>query len=110
MSDQTKIVILANLPYVSQEEYRSLDKSVKNFEPRLALISGKDGLDHYRKFFSQLKKMKKTFPKNKFVVLIEFGWQQKGGIKKIVTQNFPSQKPEFFKDLAGYWRNAKIEI
>jgi release factor glutamine methyltransferase len=44
-------VILANLPYVS-DEY-TINQSAK-FEPKLALFSGLDGLDDYRIFWSQL--------------------------------------------------------
>lgn len=43
-----------NLPYIPTKQYEKLDKSVLNFEPRLALDGGSSGLVLYEKFFKQL--------------------------------------------------------
>jgi len=107
---KTEILILTNLPYVSKKEYAQLDRTVKNYEPRLALLSGIDGLDHYRKLFSQLKKISKDFPQNNFTLIFEFGWTQKPLLEKIIKANFPTAQSTFFKDLAQKWRVAKIEL
>ena len=41
--------IIANLPYISHAEWDHLSPDVKDFEPRLALDGGPDGLDLYRR-------------------------------------------------------------
>ncbi len=41
-------LVTANPPYVTTAEYESLDPSVRDYEPRLALDGGADGLDFYR--------------------------------------------------------------
>lgn len=41
-------LIVSNPPYVTTEEMEQLDPSVRNYEPRLALHGGVDGLDYYR--------------------------------------------------------------
>ncbi len=41
-------VIVSNPPYVAEGEYAELDAGVRDFEPRLALVSGWDGLDATR--------------------------------------------------------------
>jgi release factor glutamine methyltransferase len=41
-------VIVSNPPYVTISEYDMLDSSVTSFEPRNALVSGEDGMDHTR--------------------------------------------------------------
>jgi len=41
-------VIVSNPPYISEPEYLELDPSVRDFEPRQALVSGPDGLAHTR--------------------------------------------------------------
>ena len=42
-------LITANLPYVSQDLFDTLPAEVHNFEPEIALLSGKDGLDLIRR-------------------------------------------------------------
>lgn len=51
------LIIIANLPYLSKKIYSSCTNNVKKFEPKSALLSGIDGLDHYEKLFQQLKKI-----------------------------------------------------
>lgn len=46
-------VIVSNPPYVSSEEYRKLDREIKNFEPSIALLGGADGLDVVRRLIVQ---------------------------------------------------------
>jgi len=41
-------VIVSNPPYVAEGEYAELDAGVRDFEPRLALVSGADGLEATR--------------------------------------------------------------
>ncbi|HET7508594.1 MAG TPA: peptide chain release factor N(5)-glutamine methyltransferase [Solirubrobacterales bacterium] len=41
-------LILANLPYVAERDWPSLQPEVTKYEPREALLAGRDGLDAYR--------------------------------------------------------------
>jgi release factor glutamine methyltransferase len=43
-------LILANLPYVAERDWPSLQPEVTQWEPREALLAGPDGLDAYRAF------------------------------------------------------------
>lgn len=45
--------IIANLPYISHDEWDRLSPDVKDFEPRLALDGGPDGLDIYRRLLEE---------------------------------------------------------
>lgn len=43
-------LILANLPYIAERDWPSLQPEVTEWEPREALLAGSDGLDAYRAF------------------------------------------------------------
>lgn len=45
--------VLSNPPYVSLAEFERLDKSVRNFEPRLALVSGEQGTEVIQRLIAQ---------------------------------------------------------
>jgi len=42
-------LIVSNPPYIPEAEYRTLEPNVRDYEPRLALHGGEDGLDVYRR-------------------------------------------------------------
>ncbi len=46
-------LIVANLPYVTSDEWLHLEPELREHEPRLALDGGNDGLDLIRQLFSQ---------------------------------------------------------
>jgi len=46
-------LIISNPPYITGEEMKTLDHSVKDYEPHLALFGGEDGLDFYRSIASK---------------------------------------------------------
>lgn len=48
-------LIVANLPYVSEEEWQALMPDVRLFEPKLALWGGPDGLDIYGRFIAEAR-------------------------------------------------------
>jgi len=48
VGDISASVIVSNPPYVTDSEFQMLDSGVANFEPRSALVSGADGMDHIK--------------------------------------------------------------
>jgi release factor glutamine methyltransferase len=46
-------LIVSNPPYVPAAEYEALEPNVRDFEPRLALHGGEDGLDVYRRLIPE---------------------------------------------------------
>lgn len=93
------LVITANLPYVPEGEG---DKSTYA-EPRSALYSGKDGLDHYRKLFPLLRNI--DFQ----IFLFEFHPPQQNALEELASQFFPSATGKIHADLAGNPRIGEIE-
>lgn len=46
-------LLVSNPPYLTEDEYDALDRSVRDFEPRLALPSGADGLGATRRLLDE---------------------------------------------------------
>ena len=51
--DESCDFILSNPPYVSEEEYSKLDKSVRNYEPKMALVAGNSGTEIIQRLVDQ---------------------------------------------------------
>ena len=49
-------IIVSNPPYITSEDMEDLPKSVRDFEPHLALDGGADGLDIYRRIAAEASK------------------------------------------------------
>lgn len=97
-------LIVCNPPYVSEEEYESLEPSVKNFEPYLALVGKERGLDFYKRIGSALK----TFLKPGGHLFLEIGSSQGESIKEIfAAKGFA--KTALLHDLAGLPRHFLLE-
>lgn len=46
-------LVVANLPYVREDEWDALEPEIRLYEPRIALVSGADGLDAIRALIGQ---------------------------------------------------------
>jgi release factor glutamine methyltransferase len=58
-------LVLANLPYVAEADWVSLQPEVTEWEPREALLAGPDGLDAIRAFFSDRVRLLSRYPRQK---------------------------------------------
>jgi release factor glutamine methyltransferase len=77
-------LIVSNPPYIPSAEIETLEPEVRDFDPRLALDGGADGLNFYRLVAAQAKPFLKPDGK----LMLEFGDGQADAIKKI----FESEK------------------
>ena len=72
-------LLISNPPYIAAAEIETLQPEVRDFDPRLALDGGTDGLDFYRRLATQAKDFLKPGGK----VMVEFGDGQADAIRKI---------------------------
>ena len=75
--------IVSNPPYVKKFDLKKLNKEVKDFEPRLALDGGLEGLSVIRKVVKKSSELIKTHGK----LILEIGYDQKESVKKILNDN-----------------------
>ncbi len=98
--------IVANLPYLDRKiKYDNLTIGLK-FEPSIALYSGPDGLDAYRRLIAQIPKLK--YPPQ--YIYLEIGHSQVSLIKKIIQHHLPAAKITLKKDLAGLNRIIMLRL
>lgn len=76
-------MIVSNPPYITTEEMDQLPKSVKDYEPTLALHGGEDGLDFYRAIALHYQKALKPGG----FLCFEFGMGQGDAVAEILKQN-----------------------
>ena len=50
-------LIVSNPPYLKNDEFDNTDPEIKNFEPKLALVGGHDGLKFYREYSNTLQNL-----------------------------------------------------
>jgi release factor glutamine methyltransferase len=90
-------LIVANLPYIPLEEYRTLESGIRNYEPQTALLAPGDGLDIYRRLLPQASLLLKEGAH----ILLEIGSNQ-GQAARQMMSGF--EEVEIIQDLAGHDR------
>ena len=88
-------LIVCNPPYVSAAEFDSLDKNVKDYEPKLALFAGADGLDIYRRICQKID----LFLKPDAALMLEIGFAQGAAVKEMLQQTNVFAEIKIEKDL-----------
>ncbi|MDY6367016.1 MAG: peptide chain release factor N(5)-glutamine methyltransferase, partial [Clostridia bacterium] len=96
-------VIISNPPYIKTDDICTLQKEVKDFEPKSALDGGKDGLDFYRIIAQNVKDLLNSDG----VLIMECGDSQAKQIKEMLT-GFSSV--EIIKDLENIDRIVKAVL
>jgi len=92
-------LVISNPPYIPKDTYEKLPKEVKNFEPKIALLGGEDGLKHIREIIQKAP----LFLKEKGWLILENHFDQGEKIKQLLIKNkFTSI--EIVNDLSGIGR------
>lgn len=94
-------VIVTNPPYIPSSEVDALDREVKDFEPRLALDGGEDGLDFYRRIALGLD----AHLADGGILFAEIGADQAQEIRRI----FDKFEVGIYRDMQGKDRMAAVK-
>jgi len=87
---------VSNPPYIPKDTYEKLPIEVKNFEPKVALLGGEDGLKHIREIINKAP----LFLKENGWLILENHFDQSEEVKQLLLKNkFTSI--EIVKDLSG---------
>ena len=94
-------VIVCNPPYVKSGDIPNLQREVKEFEPKIALDGGDDGLEFYRR----IAKSVRSYLAKDGILLLEYGEGQADEILKLFERRDYAM---VMKDLSGTDRFIKI--
>ena len=92
-------LIVSNPPYLTNDQFKNADPEVKNFEPKIALVGGNDGLKFYREYSNNLKNLMNK----KAYFVCEIGINQRQDCEKIF-QNSGLNLSNIVHDLQGIER------
>jgi release factor glutamine methyltransferase len=99
------LAILCNPPYIAEKEYPSLHASVRDFEPRQALVGGPSGLEYYARLAQQMPSHLRTGGR----VFMEIGSGQGEAVQRLFSA--PCwQRRRVEQDWAGHDRFFFLEI
>lgn len=92
-------MIVSNPPYIAESELALLSPDIRDYEPKLALNGGIDGLAVIRKI---IKEAPRYLNAGGYLIL-EIGDKQSKEVRKLVeqTERFAIQSTQFIFDLAG---------
>lgn len=96
-------LIVTNPPYIPCDQFPSLMPEVRDFEPRVALDGGEEGLNFYRRALPQIGRF--LGPAGWF--LGEIGPWQKEGLVGMVQEDSDLELIDFVKDYSGIDRVFK---
>jgi release factor glutamine methyltransferase len=92
-------VLLANLPYVSEDEWEDLAPEIREYEPREALVAGETGLEAIESLAEELLGL----APRPTVVALEIGADQADEVSRLIKAA-GYEKIEIRSDLAGHDR------
>lgn len=81
-------MVAANLPYITSDDYGELMPDVRDYEPRVALEAGPEGLDAIRRLLLQVP----AHVKPGGALFLEIGHNQGGAVARLVEQLLPTAK------------------
>jgi len=96
-------IIVSNPPYIGAEEYETLPASVKDYEPREALLSGQTGVEFYEKLIYQTH----SHLKENGWLLLEIGAKQSKSVRAIMANAGFYDRIDVRADYAGLSRVIK---
>jgi len=102
-------IVIANLPYVRDEEIEGLADEIKVYEPIVALSGGPDGLDKMRQLLSDVSGSSERLRPGS-LILLEIGPAQGEALAAWTQDVLPTATIELVPDLSGMVRALKVII
>jgi release factor glutamine methyltransferase len=93
-SEERFDLIVSNPPYVREKEWESLPPDVRNFEPKIALVAGPDGLTVLRDLIDHAP----AYLRPGGSLILEFGIDHAESLTRLVEQDGRYNRSEIIDD------------
>ena len=90
-------IVVSNPPYVRRGEMENLPSEIRDWEPKLALDGGRDGLDFYRRISQEAR----PFLANGGLVLLEIGENMGSEVSRLFAQDGGYTEISVRRDYSG---------
>lgn len=97
-------ILVSNPPYIKTVE--TIEASVYDYEPHVALFGGEDGLKFYREILQNAHKVLKP----KGFIFFEMGYDLKDSLSALAKEYYPESRIEVYKDINGKDRMMMIAV
>ena len=97
-------ILVSNPPYIKTVE--TIEASVYDYEPHVALFGGEDGLKFYREILENAHKVLKP----KGFIFFEMGYDLKDSLSALAKEYYPESRIEVYKDINGKDRMMMIVV
>jgi release factor glutamine methyltransferase len=93
-------ILVSNPPYISEGEFESLPVTVREYEPREALVAGEDGTEYHRAIADAAPE----FLRAGGLLALEVGLGQARKVRQIVLETGRYEEPRVMRDYGGIER------
>ena len=97
-------ILVSNPPYIKTVE--TIEASVYDYEPHVALFGGSDGLKFYKDIFESALKI----VNENGMLFFEMGYDLGNALKDLASQYFPKANIEVLKDMNNKDRMLMIKL
>lgn len=90
-------VIISNPPYISETEKPTMSRTVKDFDPDLALFAADEGLAAYKHILAQTTKMRLE----NCHLIFEIGYKQGLAVQRLIQKSYNDSDINIIQDING---------
>lgn len=99
-------IIVSNPPYIARTEESTLSRTVKDFDPGLALFAEENGLAAYE----QITALSTKLSRSPQMIAYEIGYQQGKSVSEIIKHHYPQSQISVIQDINDRDRIVSAQI
>lgn len=99
-------IIVSNPPYIAKVEQATMSRTVKDFDPGLALFAEENGLAAYE----QITALSTKLSHSPQMIAYEIGYQQGKPVSKIIKNHYPQSQTSIIQDINNKDRIVSAKI